>query len=46
MSSEMKLAATTSKAAPIELTIVMPCLNEAETLRICIDKAQSVIEEA
>ena len=25
----------------IELTIVMPCLNEAETLAICIKKAQS-----
>ncbi len=25
--------------SPIELTIVMPCLNEAETLAICIDKA-------
>lgn len=24
----------------IELSIVMPCLNEAETLRICIEKAQ------
>ena len=45
MSSEMKLAATTSKAAPIELTIVMPCLNEAETLRICIDKAQSSLKK-
>ncbi len=25
----------------IELSIVMPCLNEAETLAVCIDKAQS-----
>ena len=24
----------------VELTIVMPCLNEAETLAICLDKAQ------
>ena len=25
---------------PIELTLLMPCLNEAQTLAICIDKAQ------
>ena len=28
----------------IELTIVMPCLNERETLEICIRKAQSFLE--
>ena len=28
-----------------ELTIVMPCLNEAETLEICIRKAQSFLEK-
>lgn len=28
----------------IELSIVMPCLNEAETLAICIQKAQRFIE--
>lgn len=28
----------------IELSIVMPCLNEAETLAVCINKAQSFIE--
>jgi glycosyltransferase involved in cell wall biosynthesis len=27
----------------IELTIVMPCLNEAETLKTCIDKAMSYL---
>ena len=25
----------------LELTILMPCLNEAETLEICIKKAKS-----
>lgn len=30
----------------IELTIVMPCLNEAETLAICIDKAQGFLERS
>ncbi|RUT31209.1 glycosyltransferase family 2 protein [Arsenicitalea aurantiaca] len=29
--------------AALELTILMPCLNEAETLRICITKAQSFL---
>jgi glycosyltransferase involved in cell wall biosynthesis len=28
----------------IELSIVMPCLNEAETLEICISKARSFLE--
>jgi glycosyltransferase involved in cell wall biosynthesis len=27
----------------IELSIVMPCLNEAETLAVCIDKAQGYL---
>ncbi|MFE4469961.1 glycosyltransferase family 2 protein [Leifsonia sp. NPDC056824] len=27
----------------VELSIVMPCLNEAETLAVCIDKAQSYL---
>ena len=29
--------------AAIELTILMPCLNEAETLAACISKAQSFL---
>ncbi|WP_046744096.1 glycosyltransferase family 2 protein [Kordia zhangzhouensis] len=29
----------------LELSIVMPCLNEAETLEICIKKAQSFLEK-
>ena len=28
---------------PLELTILMPCLNEAETLAVCIDKAQAYL---
>ena len=27
----------------VELTIVMPCLNEAETLAVCIDKAHAAL---
>ncbi len=29
----------------VELTILMPCLNEAETLEICIKKAKKSLEE-
>jgi glycosyltransferase involved in cell wall biosynthesis len=31
---------------PIELTILMPCLNEAETLAVCIRKARSYLAES
>ena len=30
----------------VELTILMPCLNEAETLAICVDKAQGYLRES
>lgn len=30
----------------LELSVVMPCLNEAETLEVCIRKAQRAMEEA
>ena len=29
----------------IELTIVMPCLNEADTLATCIEKCNTIIEQ-
>jgi glycosyltransferase involved in cell wall biosynthesis len=29
---------------PVELTILMPCLNEAETLEVCIRKAQGFLD--
>lgn len=31
--------------AAIELSIVMPCLNEAETLAVCIEKARQSLDE-
>jgi glycosyltransferase involved in cell wall biosynthesis len=31
---------------PYELSVVMPCLNEAETLAICIDKAQAFLRRS
>jgi len=30
----------------VELSIVMPCLNEAETLAVCIDKAQEYLQRS
>ena len=33
-------------AEAIELSVVMPCLNEAETLETCIRKAQTALREA
>ena len=29
-----------------ELTILMPCLNEAETLAVCIEKAKTFLQES
>ncbi len=36
-------AAGTSPVAEVELTILMPCLNEARTLGACIDQAQTFL---
>jgi glycosyltransferase involved in cell wall biosynthesis len=33
------------EAVPPEITIVLPCLNEADTLGICIEKAQRALRE-
>ena len=33
------------KPTSVELSVVMPCLNEAETLEICIKKAQRALDE-
>ena len=37
--------AQTTAPPPFELTIVMPCLNEAETLEVCIRKAMSFLKD-
>jgi glycosyltransferase involved in cell wall biosynthesis len=37
--------ALAGEALPLELSIVMPCLNEAETLAVCIEKAQRSLRE-
>ncbi len=31
-------------SAPLEVSVVMPCLNEAETLRTCVEKAHRGLE--
>lgn len=33
------------EAPPIELSIVMPCLNEAETLAVCVKKAKAFLAD-
>src|SRR5215471_14996178 len=33
-------------ADAVELSVVMPCLNEAETLTICIQQANAALERA
>jgi glycosyltransferase involved in cell wall biosynthesis len=30
---------------PVEVSVVMPCLNEADTLAVCIEKAQRALRE-
>ncbi len=45
--SVAKLETVNDPVAPseepwLELSVVMPCLNEAETLAVCIEKARSV----
>jgi glycosyltransferase involved in cell wall biosynthesis len=42
---EIKQQVIAGAAPSLELSIVMPCLNEAETLEICIRKAQRSLEE-
>src|SRR5215469_1062730 len=32
--------------APVELTILMPCLNEKETIAVCVRKARSFIDRS
>lgn len=39
------MSETTASAKPLELTIVMPCLNEAETLGSCVEEALRALRE-
>ena len=38
------MSVETSESPP-ELTIVMPCLNEADTLEVCLEKAQRALRD-
>src|ERR1043165_7744211 len=40
------MANPVSDDSAVELSIVMPCLNEAETLESCLRKAQTALREA
>src|SRR5215510_14627464 len=43
---EQSMGQLTSIASwPLEVSVVMPCLNEAETLATCIVKAQQALRE-
>ena len=44
MNAVTAIRATATKQ--LELTILMPCLNEAETLAICIGKARAFLDQA
>lgn len=44
--NDANAAAETEPTAPPEVSVVMPCLNEADTLEICIQKAQRAMLEA
>jgi glycosyltransferase involved in cell wall biosynthesis len=41
----MSLTDPIARVVPIELSVVMPCLNEAETLAVCVDKALAALAE-
>ena len=43
---ERKTSKPTSRIAPeaLELTILMPCLNEAETIEVCVHKAMGFLQ--
>ena len=40
---DKRAARTPARALGLELTILMPCLNEAETLQVCVAKARSFL---
>ena len=44
-SSNRATFAPTAEPGEIELSVVMPCLNESDTLAICIEKAQRALRD-
>lgn len=45
VSADLEAAVFKSRSSVIEVSIVMPCLNEADTLAVCIRKAQRALSE-
>lgn len=43
---ENEISPLESDRVAVELTILMPCLNEAETIEVCIRKAQKYLEDS
>jgi glycosyltransferase involved in cell wall biosynthesis len=44
--SQPVVAETTSSAQTLELSVIMPCLNEADTLGTCVRKAMQALRDA
>lgn len=44
--TELEHGVISGQGSPIELTILMPCLNEAETLGVCIEKAKRFLADS
>ena len=45
LSARSQDGTSTGKQVALEVSVVMPCLNEAQTLRSCIEKAQAALRE-
>jgi hypothetical protein len=41
-----RLASSEPRSRALELTILMPCLNEAETVAVCVEKAMGFLKRA
>ncbi len=43
---ERRLTSTPTRSPELELSIMMPCLNEAETIQVCVKKALGFLKRA
>jgi len=46
LASERAQAARADTSQPVEVSVVIPCLNEAESLAFCLDKAMKAFRAA
>ena len=44
--SDSALREATGETRPVEVSVVIPCLNEANSLAYCVDKARKALQEA